>query len=126
MISEPQVLQALRDCYDPDLPLNIVELGLVERIVVEADPHAPGSGIPGVPERASVAVILLPSTRDDSLEAQLAAFVSNRLAGLPEIFRIDVRFALGPLWTPARITASGRRTLGLDKPQFPILNNRVR
>ena len=69
---------------------------------------------------------LLAAGRDEGLDAQLAAVVRNRLAGLPEVSRIAVKVAEERAWTPALITAAGRRTLGLDWPQFPILNNRVR
>ena len=125
-MTEASIYQALRDCFDPEIPLNIVELGLVAGFQLAPDPDAPGAGIPGLPERFSVVVTLLPSDRDEALDAQLAALVHNRLAGFYELSRIVVRFADGPLWTPAKITTAGRRTLGLDQPVFSILNNRVR
>ncbi len=117
---------ALRDCYDPEIPLNVVELGLVDGIALARDEDAPGAGIAGVPDRYAVRVTLLPSERDEGLDRQLAAVVHNRLAGLPELSRIAVRFASAGRWTPARISPEGRRRLGMDQPQFPILNNRVR
>ena len=39
-LSEDDVLNALRDCYDPEVPLNIVDLGLVYGVVVTPDPNA--------------------------------------------------------------------------------------
>ena len=125
-MSEEEIRQALRDCYDPEIPLNIVELGLVAGVELALDEEAPGAGIVGVPKRYGVVVTLFPAEREDGLEAQLQAVVRNRLAGFYELSRIEVRLAEGPVWTPARMTPEGRRTLGLDRPQFPILNNRVR
>jgi metal-sulfur cluster biosynthetic enzyme len=126
MLTEAQILLALRDCYDPEVPLNVLELGLAESINLTMDRDAPGAGIPGVPDRYSVVVKLLRGGRDEAVDVQLAALVYNRLTGLQELSRIVVDFADGPVWTPARITAAGRRTLGLDQPLFPILNNRMR
>jgi metal-sulfur cluster biosynthetic enzyme len=119
-VTDEAIWLALRDCYDPELPLNIVELGMVDTIALARDVDAPGARIPGVPDRYAVRVTLLPSERDETAEAQLAGVVHNRLAGLPELSRIAVQFAAAPQWTPARISPDGRRRLGLDQPRFPI------
>ncbi len=42
MLTESQIRDALRDCYDPEVPLNIVDLGLVYRVTLTDDPDAPG------------------------------------------------------------------------------------
>ena len=49
MLTETDILAALRDCYDPALPCNIVDLGLIRSIKITPDLEAPGTGIPGVP-----------------------------------------------------------------------------
>ena len=120
------VLQALRDCYDPEVPLNVVELGVVAGVELQLDAEAPGAGIVGVPERYSVLVTLLPAGRDETVESQLVGVVRNRLAGFYELSRVSVVVAEEPVWSPARISAAGRKMLGLDGVVFPILNNRVR
>jgi metal-sulfur cluster biosynthetic enzyme len=123
-MTEAQLLTALRDCFDPEIPLNIVDLGLVSSAALGPDPGAPGANIPGVPPRFAATVTLLP--RDEAADPQLRALVHNRLAGIYELSRITVLTADTPIWTPALITPAGRRTLGLDQPHFPILNNRIR
>jgi metal-sulfur cluster biosynthetic enzyme len=126
MTTEAYIRNALRDCYDPEIPLNILDLGLLQSITLTEDSDAPGAGIPGVPLRFRATITLIPTTADESQQAQLAAQIQNRLAGIETLFSASVQFADTPQWTPAFITPGGRRILKLDQPAFPILNNRAR
>jgi metal-sulfur cluster biosynthetic enzyme len=112
--TEQTIREALRDCYDPTLPCNIVDLGVVESITLTPDPEAPGATIPGVPQKFRVAITLTPTTPDDAANAQLAAQIQNRLAGLETILHTEVTLLDHPTWTPQRITPAGRRLLGLE------------
>jgi metal-sulfur cluster biosynthetic enzyme len=114
MLTEDQIRAALRDCYDPAIPCNIVDLGLIQTITIHPDPDAPGTGIPGVPQKHTVAVSLIPTSPDEAAEAQLIAQIANRLAGLETVSHIAVTILRTPAWTPQNITPLGRRILGLD------------
>ena len=113
-MTEEHIRAALRDCYDPVLPCNVVDLGLVHRIDLAPDTDAPGSGIPGVPPKYRVHISLLRATEDEAASAQLIAQVANRLAGIEAISRTTVTQLADPVWSPQRITPAGRRLLGLD------------
>jgi metal-sulfur cluster biosynthetic enzyme len=113
-MTQADILLALRDCYDPVLPCNLVDLGLVASIHIDPAPDAPGGTIPGVPPRFRVAIALIPTTHDEAANTQLSAQIVNRLAGIEQVFRSEVALLDTPAWTPARITPAGRRTLGLD------------
>jgi metal-sulfur cluster biosynthetic enzyme len=114
MLTESDILQALRDCYDPVLPCNIVDLGLIRSITITPDPHAPGANIPGVPQKHIIEISLIPTQTDEAHNAQLSAQISNRFAGLETVSRISVTLLDAPIWTPLNITPAGRKTLGLD------------
>ena len=114
MLKESDILQALRDCYDPEIPCNIVDLGLIHSIQIQPDHEAPGSGIPGVPQKHTVAITLTPTNPTEAAEAQLTAQISNRLAGLETISQTNITITRTPTWTPQNITPTGRKTLGLD------------
>jgi len=124
MLTPDDIRAALRDCYDPDIPLNIVDLGLIDHIEVARDDQAPGANIPGVPTRHHIAITLTPTTQDEIKTAQLTAQIQNRLAGLESISHTTITLTETPLWTPQRISHAGRRILNLDNP-FSILNNPV-
>lgn len=112
--TEQTIQAALRDCYDPTLPCNIVDLGIVESLTLTPDPEAPGATIPGVPQKFRVTITLTPTTQDEAANAQLTAQIQNRLAGLESILHTEVILLQNPIWTPQRITPAGRRLLGLE------------
>ena len=114
MLHEDDILAALRDCYDPALPCNIVDLGYITAIRLTPDHAAPGAGIPGVPPRFQLTLTLTSSAQDDNAEAQLRAQILNRLAGLEVLSSATIAFQHTPPWTPLRISPAGRRALGLD------------
>jgi metal-sulfur cluster biosynthetic enzyme len=114
MLKESQILTALRDCYDPEIPCNIVDLGLIHSITIRPDLEAPGTGIPGVPQKHIIAITLTPTNPTEAAEAQLTAQIANRLAGLEAISRTNITIQHTPPWTPQNITPSGRKILGLE------------
>lgn len=113
MLTEADVLTALRDCYDPELPCNIVDLGLVRSISIVTDPDAPGWGIPGVPQKHRIEVQLILTNPTEAAEAQLRAQIANRLAGIEAVSQTTINI-LPAAWTPQNITPAGRKLLGLD------------
>lgn len=114
MLTEDDILSALRDCYDPVLPCNIVDLGLIRSINITPDPEAPGQNIPGVPQKHKITITLTPTQQDETQLAQLQAQIINRLAGLETVSQTTVTLLEDPAWTPQDITPKGRRLLGLD------------
>ena len=114
MLTQSDIRTALRDCYDPNLPCNIVDLGLIRSIAVTPDREAPGSNIPGVPQRYLIQIDLTPTQREEAAAAQLRAQIVNRLAGLEAVSRTTVTLLDHPAWSPLDITPAGRKTLGLD------------
>jgi metal-sulfur cluster biosynthetic enzyme len=114
MLTAADILQALRDCYDPVLPCNLVDLGLIHSITITPDAEAPGARIPGVPQKHIVEISLTPTQTEEAATGQLNAQISNRLAGLEAISRTTITFLDTPIWSPLNITPAGRKTLGLD------------
>jgi metal-sulfur cluster biosynthetic enzyme len=111
-LTEAHIVAALRDCYDPEIRANIIELGLVHSISIATDLDAPGTGIPGVPPRYRVQVNLMPYPGSDS-EAQIVALIQNRLAAFPNISRAEVQLIEEPRWTPDRVAPELRQRLSV-------------
>ena len=119
VLTETEIREALRDCYDSAMRCNIVDLGFVQLVSVTPDMEAPGTGVPGVPQKHSVSVILTLANPDEGSEAEIVSQVTNRLAGLEMVGQSSVYISDEPKWTPSRISPAGRRLLGLDgNPQL--------
>jgi metal-sulfur cluster biosynthetic enzyme len=113
-LTEDDVRAALRDCYDPEVPCNIVDLGLVLSVDLTPDPHAPGAGIAGVPPRRRVHIALTLTSPGCPAHAQIVAQIENRLAAFETVSKTEVALVWQPAWTPQRISPEGRRRLGIE------------
>jgi metal-sulfur cluster biosynthetic enzyme len=107
-LTEADVRNALRDVYDPELPVNIVDLGLVYQIALAPDPDAPGM----IPKQ-KVVIDLTLTTPGCPSHAQITEQIRNRLAGFQEIGESQVNLVWEPKWSPARISPEAQRKLGI-------------
>jgi metal-sulfur cluster biosynthetic enzyme len=108
VLTEADIMVALRDCYDPEVKLNLVDLGLIYGISTGPDP----ASTPAWP-RQWVKVTMTLTTPQCPASGLIFEQVSNRLAGMPEISRVEVDLVWEPKWTAHRISAEGRRQLGI-------------
>lgn len=112
-LTEADIIAALRDCYDPEIRANIVELGLLHSISIAPDADAPGAGIPGVPPRYRVQIRVIPMYPGSDSEAQIIALIQNRLAAFPNISRTEVQLMEEPRWAPDRVAPELRQRLSV-------------
>jgi metal-sulfur cluster biosynthetic enzyme len=108
MLAEADILAALRDCFDPEVKLNLVDLGLIYGITTGPDPDS----TPAWP-RQWVKVTMTLTTRQCPASGLIFEQVNNRLAGMPEISKVEVDLVWEPAWTPHRISDAGRRQLNI-------------
>jgi metal-sulfur cluster biosynthetic enzyme len=108
MLTESDILTALRDCYDPEVKLNLVDLGLIYKVETMPDPGS----TPAWP-RQHVRITMTLTTPQCPASGLIFEQVNNRLAGIPDISKVDVNLVWQPKWTPHRISEAGRRQLGI-------------
>jgi metal-sulfur cluster biosynthetic enzyme len=111
MLTEDDVREALRVCFDTELQVNIVDLGLVYGIAIRPDAEAPG-----YEPRYLVHITLTMRAPNDEREALLVGQVQNRFAGMREVSRCTVEVVWEPAWSAELMSAAARRQLGLDRP----------
>ena len=107
-LTTEDIRSALRDVYDPELPVNIVDLGLVYNVALAPDPDAPG-----MMPRQKVTIDLTLTTPGCPSHAQITEQIRNRLAGLQEVSETQVNLVWEPRWSPARITPAAQKRLGI-------------
>ncbi|MEX2501998.1 MAG: metal-sulfur cluster assembly factor [Trueperaceae bacterium] len=116
------VVEALRGVIDPELGVNVVDLGLVYGVRLTLAAQA-GRGDEGDPRcgttRAHVAMTL--TTPGCPLHAVIRDDARVRLARLPEVGPVDVELTFDPPWSPERICPEGRVALGWDVPSDTVL-----
>jgi metal-sulfur cluster biosynthetic enzyme len=108
LLTEADIFTALRDCFDPEVKLNLVDLGLICSIEMGPDPDA----TPRWP-RQRVKVRMTLTTPNCPASGLILDQVHNRLASIPDVSRAEVELVWEPKWTAHRISEAGRRQLGL-------------
>ncbi len=107
-LTEEDILDALRDVSDPELPVNIVDLGLIYRVDLAPDPDAPG-----VVPRQKVAIDITMTTQNCPAHTLILEQVRNRLGGVQGLSATEVHLVWEPAWTPDRISPGAQKKLGI-------------
>ena len=108
MLAESHILNALRDCFDPEVKLNLVDLGLIYAVETGPDPDS----TPAWP-RQWVKVTMTLTTPQCPASGLILEQVENRLRGISDISKVEMELVWEPKWTPHRISEAGRRQLGI-------------
>jgi metal-sulfur cluster biosynthetic enzyme/rhodanese-related sulfurtransferase len=97
-VGEQEVIAALRECFDPEIPLNVFDLGLIYGIDID---------------ESRVAVKMTLTSEGCPSARAIPEEVRRRIAALgPADVTVDVVWE--PPWHPSRISAEGKQRLGLS------------
>jgi FeS assembly SUF system protein len=97
---EKQVVEALQTCYDPEIPVNIHELGLIYKIDVR----------PGW----VVDIKMTLTSPGCPVAGTLPGDVEGKVKAIPGVTAAKVQLVWDPPWKPDMMTEAARLTLGLD------------
>ena len=100
---EKLVWEQLKNCYDPEIPVNIVDLGLIY-----------GVQISEVSAGKHVEVQMTLTAPGCGMGPMIAADAQQRLEAMPGVASANVQVVWEPHWDPSRITPAGRVLLGMD------------
>lgn len=98
MVTEQQVYDVLRTCYDPEIPVNLVDLGLIYDVAIDED---------------HVNVVMTLTARGCPAHTFISEEVRMRVAGIPGVKSANVQVVWDPPWDPSRLSEAAKKQLGL-------------
>ena len=99
LLNEEQIYEALRDVYDPEIPVNIVDLGLVYGVDIE---------------ESDVKVKMTLTFAGCGMGPYIALLAEWRIAEIDDVGDVEVDMVFEPPWNPDMISEDGKKELGID------------
>lgn len=100
-LTQETVLNALRSVYDPEIPVNVVDLGLIYQVKIIDD---------------WVGVKMTLTSPGCGLADQIANEIREKILDIPGVVNGDVRIIWQPPWTPEMMSPEARKKLVLTQP----------
>ncbi|MBS4215909.1 MULTISPECIES: metal-sulfur cluster assembly factor [Neobacillus] len=95
---EEKIFEELKSVYDPELGINVVDLGLIYSV--------------GITEENDVSITMTLTTPGCPLHNSITSGVRYCVEGIEEVNKVDVNLVWQPAWSPDKMTEDGRRALG--------------
>lgn len=97
IVSQDQVIDKLKFCLDPELGINIVDLGLIYGISIEG---------------SSISVLLTLTTPGCPLDSYFVKDITDRLKQIKGVSDVSVELTFEPVWSPTKMTDEARDLIG--------------
>ena len=107
-ITQQQVLDSLKDCMDPEIPISVVDMGLIYGVDVKDD--------------NKVDIKMTMTTRGCPLHDTLVSDVKRFVNKVPGVTGVNVEIVWEPAWTPEKMSEEGQKLIiyGKQKTVAPI------
>ena len=99
MPTQEEVIKAIKQVYDPEIPVNVYDLGLIYQVDLDQN-------------RINVQMTL--TTQGCPSAQQLPDMVRTRLSALPNVKDVNVQIVWEPPWNPSMISPEGKKILHLE------------
>ena len=96
--------QQMRNCFDPEIPVNIVDLGLIYDLRLED----------GASGGRRVAVQMTLTAPGCGMGPSIARDAKSRIEAIPGVEEAKVEIVWDPQWTPHMISPAGRQQMGIE------------
>lgn len=107
-VTSQQVLDSLKQCMDPEIPISVVDMGLIYGVNINPD--------------NKVDIKMTMTTRGCPLHDTLVTDVKRYVAKVPGVSAVDVEIVWEPAWTPEKMSDEGKKMInyGKQKTVAPI------
>ena len=99
MVTKEEILNALKDVYDPEIPVNIVDLGLIYSIEVD-------------PENGAIKLVMTMTAPGCPLGNYIVNDVEMVLRSLEGVKDVQVELTYDPPWSPDMMSDDAKKELG--------------
>ena len=99
MSLKDQAIAALRKVYDPEMPVNVYELGLIYKVDIS--------------DERSVDVTMTLTTPNCPAAGELPTMVENAIASVPGVGTVNINLVWEPAWSPDRMSDEARLVLNM-------------
>ena len=99
LVMEAEVIEALQTCFDPEIPVNIYELGLIYDVQIESD--------------GGVKIIMTLTSPSCPAAQSLPSEVEAKVRSVPGVGRVEVELAWEPPWDPSKMSEAAKLQLGM-------------
>jgi len=100
MPTQEEVYDVLRTCYDPEIPVNIVDLGLVYSVQV-------------TDQKIDVQMTL--TTQGCGMGGYITSEAEQKILDLPDVQEAKVELVWDPPWEPSMMSLEAKKTLGMPE-----------
>lgn len=102
-VNENQVWEALRNCYDPEIPVNVVELGLIYECQV----------MNGTPEGNQIHILMTLTAAGCGMGPVITDDVRRKLEHVPNVDKVSVELTFDPPWNNDMLSDEAKLELGM-------------
>jgi len=95
-VTVDRVMEALRECYDPEIPVNVVDLGLIYNVSID---------------KGTVHVKYTLTAKGCPAHELLSQQMKAAVQGVPGVTSAEVEVVWDPPWTPDKMSGEGKRRL---------------
>ncbi|MAQ43268.1 MAG: hypothetical protein CMG25_02115 [Candidatus Marinimicrobia bacterium] len=113
MIDENKIIEVLKQCYDPEIPVDLWSLGLIYNISIsEADNN-----------KSDINITMTLTTPGCTMGSYMADDIKMKLSGLDEVNSSQVEVTFDPPWKPDMMNNEAREKLGFPVDEKASNNN---
>lgn len=98
MVNKKEIMEILKDCYDPEIPVNIVDLGLIYDVEINS---------------GKIAIKMTLTAVGCPLSGSIIQDMKQKISLLRGVKDVDVEIVFDPPWNPERMSKEARQMLGI-------------
>lgn len=99
MVTKEDVMKVLKECYDPEIGISLVDLGLIYDVKVDKD---------------KVNIKMTLTTPGCPMHAFMVQDVQEKVKAMKGVKEVNVELVWDPPWTPDRISKEAKKKLGFE------------